>query len=369
MRHLRKIMITTAIILSAPVAGTFFFMQQEVFGKNPSGQRLERIKQSPNYQSGSFRNVHETFVAPPGTSYTKMMWEFMFDKSPDNLPKVSIPSVHTDLKTFNDEKPAIIWFGHSSYLIKSKGVNILVDPVFSGNASPVSIFGKAFNGSDAYSVDDMPEIDICIVTHDHYDHLDYRTIKKLSSKVKMFYTALGVGTHLEAWGIETNRIVELDWWEDHNRTDSIKVTATPARHFSGRGLTRAKTLWASYVLELHGYKIFVGGDSGYDDQFKLIGERFGPFDIAMLECGQYGKDWPDIHMTPEESAQAAKDLQSKMLLPVHWSKFSLALHAWNEPITRLVKATSQNGVKITTPLIGQPVILESSYPDSVWWNF
>lgn len=268
-----------------------------------------------------------------------------------------------------DDKPTIVWFGHSSYLIKSKGITILVDPVLSGNASPVSFFGKSFKGSDAYNVEDLPPIDICIITHDHYDHLDYRTIQKLHPKVKRFYTALGVGAHLEDWGIDLNKIVELDWWETYTGMDSVQVTATPARHFSGRGFTRGKSLWASYVVNIHGYKIYAGGDSGYDTHFKKIGELYGPFDLTILECGQYGRDWPLIHMTPEETAKAAQDLNTKMLLPVHWAKFSLALHAWNEPINRLVKATSANGIKITTPLIGEPLVLDSIYPDKVWWNF
>lgn len=362
-------MVTTGIVIFALIAATFLFMQQSAFGKEPKGKRLERIKQSPNYKNGSFQNEHATPMLPEGRSYSSVMWEFMTGKDKFNEPPAPIPSVKTDLKMLTDDKPTIVWFGHSSYLIKSKGITILVDPVLSGNASPVSFFGKSFKGSDAYNVEDLPPIDICIITHDHYDHLDYRTIQKLHPKVKRFYTALGVGAHLEDWGIDLNKIVELDWWETYTGMDSVQVTATPARHFSGRGFTRGKSLWASYVVNIHGYKIYAGGDSGYDTHFKKIGELYGPFDLTILECGQYGRDWPLIHMTPEETAKAAQDLNTKMLLPVHWAKFSLALHAWNEPINRLVKATSANGIKITTPLIGEPLVLDSIYPDKVWWNF
>jgi L-ascorbate metabolism protein UlaG (beta-lactamase superfamily) len=361
-------MITTAIVLGAPAAAAFLFMKQDTFGSNPQGKRLDRIRHSVNYKNGSFQNIHETSVSAPGTSFAKMFWEFMFNKDPDNIPKTSIPSVQTDLKNLADDKPAIVWFGHSSYLIKTQGVNILVDPVFSGNASPVAMFGKCFPGSNVYGSEAMPPIDICIITHDHYDHLDYKTIKELEPKVKYFYTALGVGAHLEKWGIDPDRIIELDWWEKHEGPDGSIIAATPARHFSGRGFTRGKTLWASFVIRIHGYSVYIGGDSGYDDHFKQIAERFGPFDIAMLECGQYGNGWPFIHMTPEQTAHAALDLQAKVLMPVHWAKFSLALHAWNEPINRLVKATSENEVKITTPLIGEPVVLDSIYPDKTWWN-
>lgn len=360
-------MITTVITLVVLTLGTVLFMQQPAFGKDPKGKRLERVKQSPNYKDGSFQNEHPTDMMLKGASYTKMTWEFI-NKPMGNKPPAVLPSIKTDLKTLSDEKPTIVWFGHSSYLIKTKGKSILVDPVFSGYASPVSFFGKSYAGSDVYGVDDMPEIDICIITHDHYDHLDYRTIQKLHPKVKQFYTALGVGAHLEDWGVDPSKIVELDWWEGNTNKDSITITAVPARHFSGRGLTRGKTLWAAYVLNIHGYKIFVGGDSGYDTHFKTIGEKFGPFDIAMIECGQYGRDWPLIHMTPEETATAAKEINTNILLPVHWAKFSLALHTWDEPIERLLKATAANNVKVTTPLIGEPIILDSLYPTKAWWR-
>ncbi|MES2560342.1 MAG: MBL fold metallo-hydrolase [Bacteroidota bacterium] len=359
-------MITTVIVLLALTLGTILFMQQPAFGKDPKGKRLERIQHSPNYKDGSFQNEHPTEMMLKGTSYTKMTWDFI-NKPDGNTPPKVLPSVQTNLKTLPDDKPAIVWFGHSSYLIKTKGKTVLVDPVFSGYASPVSFFGKSYEGSDVYGVDDMPDIDICIITHDHYDHLDYRTIQKLHPKVKQFYTALGVGAHLEGWGVDPAKIVELDWWEGNTNKDSVTITAVPARHFSGRGLTRGKTLWASYVLDIHGYKIFVGGDSGYDTHFKTIGEKFGPFDIAMIECGQYGTSWPLIHMTPEETAVAAKEINTKVLLPVHWAKFSLALHPWTDPIERLMKATRANEVQITTPLIGEPIILDSLYPVKAWW--
>jgi len=362
-------MIAAGATALALVPATFLFMQQPAFGKDPKGKRLERIKQSPNYRDGAFQNESFTPTLPEGRSYTAIMWEFFFRKEQFNIPPAPIPTIQTDLLALTDEKPTIVWFGHSSYLIKTKGRTILVDPVFSGHASPVAVGGTAFKGSDAYGIKDMPDIDICIITHDHYDHLDYRTIKELYPKVKHFYTALGVGAHLEGWGVDSSKIVELDWWESHTSAENIEITATPARHFSGRGFTRGKTLWASYVVNVNGYKIYVGGDSGYDTHFKRIGEKFGQFDIVMLECGQYGKDWPLIHMTPEETAQAAKDLNTKMLLPVHWAKFALALHSWNSPINRLVKATNENGVKITTPLIGEPIVLDSIYPNKVWWNF
>lgn len=360
-------MLATTITLAFLTLGTFLILQQPVYGKNPRGKRLQKVEQSSNYRDGSFQNQHPTEVMRKDASYWQLTKDFI--KKPDNNePSAPIPSIETDLNKLNDSLPTIVWFGHSSYLIKIHGLTILVDPVLSGNASPVSFFGKAFAGSDVYKPEDMPSIDICIITHDHHDHLDYRTIKELHPKVKMFYTALGVGQHLEDWGVQTDKIVELDWWDTHTRPDSVSITAVPARHFSGRGLVRAKTLWAGFALNVNGTNILAGGDSGYDTHFKEIGERLGPFDIAMLECGQYGNDWPYIHMTPEETYKAALEINTKVLLPVHWAKFTLALHAWNEPIERLLKANENGALTITTPLIGEPIVLGSELPKQTWWR-
>ncbi|MES2518181.1 MAG: MBL fold metallo-hydrolase [Bacteroidota bacterium] len=347
---------------------TYLFLQQKTFGKYPSGERLARIEKSPNYRDGVFQNVSPTEVMSKDASTLGVMMKFL-NKSENVEPKQTLPSIKTDLKNLSSDKPTIVWFGHSSYLIKSKGVNILIDPVFSGYASPVSFFGKSFAGADVYNVADMPEIDMLILSHDHYDHLDFETITKLIPKVKKFYTALGVGEHLEHWGVKPENIVEFDWWESQQISPEISLTATPARHFSGRTFTRAKALWCSFVLRIHGYNLFLGGDSGYDNHFKTIGLTFGPFDIAFLENGQYNMDWHSIHTLPEETAQAAIDLKAKVLMPVHWAKFALAYHAWNEPINDLSKKAAEHNLKITTPQIGEPVILDTLYPDKVWWNF
>ncbi len=360
-------MIGTVITAGVLTIGTTIVMEQPAFGKNPKGKRLERVQQSPNYKNGAFQNESTTQVLRPDASYWKLMVA-SFNKPKDNTPSNPIPSIQTNLTQLADDKATVVWFGHSSYLIKTKGKNILVDPVFSGHASPFSFAVKAFDGANTYGVNDMPPIDICIITHNHYDHLDYETIKKIHPKVKQFYTALGVGADLEAWGVPAEKIVELDWWESNTNADSITITAAPARHFSGRGFVRAKTLWASYIINIHGYQIYVGGDSGYDNHFKAIGGKFGSFDLALLECGQYGNDWPYIHMTPEEVVVAAKELNTKVLFPVHWAKFSLAMHSWTEPIERLLKANETVNLTITTPLIGEPVVLGGQLPFQKWWR-
>jgi len=306
-------------------------------------------------------------MKPDDVSYWKMMSEF-FKKSKDKLPPALMPSVKTDLNKLNSSKPVIVWFGHSSYFIRIENKNFLIDPVFSGNAAPLSFMVKAFPGSNIYTPDDMPAIDYLILTHDHYDHLDYRTIRKLRNKVSNIYCSLGVSSHLKYWGVDINIITEMDWWGTQQLENNISLTAAPARHFSGRGIKRGQTFWSSFILKTTDHNLYLGGDSGYDSHFKEIGDKHGPFDIAILEAGQYNTMWPHIHMVPEETVQAAVDLNSKALLPVHWGKFSLAMHAWNDPIKRvMIKAESLN-MKVHSPKIGQPLNLDGSFQTENWWE-
>jgi len=344
-------------------------MQHSSFGKLPSGARLERIQKSPNYKDGSFRNLTKTEMLAEGASYPKMLVDF-FSKGIDREPVDTLPSIKTDLKNLPADKTTLVWFGHSSYFIKLNDKTILIDPVFSERASPFQFIGKkAYPIQTPYTLDDFPErIDLVIITHDHYDHLDYNTIKKLHPRVKQFYTSLGVGSHLEYWDVDSTKIREFDWWESKSFENGIEVIATPARHFSGRGLKRNQTLWSSFILKSDSASIYIGGDSGYDSAFTTIGDKYGPFDLALLECGQYNTMWPNIHMMPEEVAQAAVDLKAKVFMPVHWSKFTLALHRWKEPIERTTKAAQQLGAVVTTPMIGEPVVLGSILPGNRWWE-
>ncbi|MBL0744356.1 MBL fold metallo-hydrolase [Chryseolinea lacunae] len=347
---------------------TYLFMQQKPFGKLPSGARLERIKKSPHYRDGAFQNLEETPMLAKDVSYMDMVTEY-FSKGEDKEPTKTLPSVRTDLKHLPDGEPSIVWFGHSSYLIHIDGKNILVDPVFSLRASPVQYMGmKAYPIETPYSLDDFPDLDAVIITHDHYDHLDYNSILKLKDKTKNFYTALGVGSHLAHWGIEEERIHEFDWWEGETISPGMQLTATPARHFSGRGFTRYQTLWASFVLSTPTNRIFIGGDSGYDGSFKNIGDKFGPFDIALLECGQYDRKWPFIHMMPEQTVQAAIDLKTRVLMPVHWGKFTLSVHPWRDPIRRAKKEAAVLHMPLTTPRIGEVLKLNSYLPNKAWWE-
>ena len=324
-------------------------------GKNPGGKRLERILRSPNYRDKAFQNLSHTEQLAEDSSFFKILKDSL-SKSKNVEPSVPIPFVKTDLKHIASEEPVIVWFGHSSYFIRINGKNILVDPVFSGNASPFSFMIKAFKGANEYGVNDMPEIDLLVLTHDHYDHLDYQTITRLMPKVKQVFCALGVGSHLEYWGMNENRITEFDWWDKHDFFD-MEFTAAPARHFSGRTVVRSKALWCSFILKTKEHSLYLGGDSGYDSHFKTIGEKYGPFDIALLECGQYNMSWPNIHMMPEETVQASIDLKANILFPIHWAKFALSMHDWDESIRRAVKKAEELNVNITTPKIGEPVVL------------
>lgn len=323
--------------------------------------------QSPNFKNRKYHNLSFTPTMAKGYSFLRILKE-QLHKPKTVVPSYTIPSIITDLKSLHQLTTTIIWFGHSSYLINYKEYNILVDPVFSAHASPIPGMVKAFAGTNIYKAKDMPLIDIMIITHNHYDHLDINTLKQLLPSTKFLFTALGVGKDIPLIKGQAGTVVEeMDWWDQIRITEDITLTATPARHFSGRGLLRGGSLWASFVLELFGHNIFIGGDSGYDAHFKNIGDKYGPFDIVLLECGQYNDAWPNIHMMPEETVQAAIDLGAKVLMPVHWAKFSLSTHPWNEPIERVFKCAEERNVAITAPKIGEQVIINKDYPKEKWW--
>ncbi|WP_299249071.1 MBL fold metallo-hydrolase [uncultured Cytophaga sp.] len=364
-----KIMLLTGIILAIFTSGTILFLQTAPFGNTPSNTRLKRIIKSPNYKDGAFQNTSPTPMMSDDASYMDMLkQQFVSDSTRE--PQKPIPNIKRDLTILPSDKPTITWFGHSTYLIQLNGKNILVDPVFSNSTSPVQGIGnKKYMGTEIYSPSDFPNIDVVILTHDHYDHLDYQTTLDMRAKVGGYYMPLGVGSHLESWEIDTAKIHELDWWDEINLASDIKLVCLPARHFSGRSITdRNKTLWASYLLITPTHKLYLGGDSGYDTHFKQINEKYGAIDIAFLESGQYNAYWPFIHMMPEETVQASVDLQAKVLMPVHWGKYTLAFHAWNEPINRLTLEAHKKKVTVVTPMIGETVILDSIFPNSRWWE-
>lgn len=368
MRIIKKIMIGILIIIITIGVGTLIFLNTERFGKHPSGERLLKIEQSSNYKDGSFQNLNHTPMLTEGVGYIKIMYEFLFSSKPKE-PSVKIPSAKTDLKALKANENVLIWMGHSSYFIQLDGKKILVDPVLSGNASPLSFTTKAYAGTDIYTTDDIPEIDYLFLSHDHWDHMDYKTLKKLKSKIKNVITGLGNGAHLEAWGFNSEIILEGDWFDSFKFEKEFEIHITPARHFSGRGFKRAKTLWASFVLKSPNATIYIGGDSGYDTHFKDIGNKFGPFDLAILENGQYDKKWKYIHMLPGEQIIAATDLNSKAILPVHSGKFTLSNHDWNEPFVNIADEENRKAFKILLPMIGEKVNLNDRLQQfKPWWN-
>ncbi len=356
------------LIIVVVVAGIYIFMNQPQFGKLPSGAYFERIKTSPNYKGGKFQNISNTPDLAEGVTMFTVLREFIFGKSKRDKPATKLPSKKTDLLNLDPNKNVLVWFGHSSYFMQIDGKKFLVDPVFSGSASPLPNSVKSFAGSDVYTTDDFPVIDYLFISHDHWDHLDYKTVLKLQPKIKKIITALGVSPHLERWNFDKNIIIEKDWNEEIILDNGFSVNTTPCRHFSGRTFKRQQSLWMSFVLKTPTMKIFIGGDSGYDTHFAEIGKNFGPFDLAILECGQYNKNWKYIHMMPEETVQAAQDLQAKKLLPAHWAKFSLSLHDWDEPINRVTAEAERKNFPIIHPMIGEAVDLNVNEIFPRWWE-
>jgi L-ascorbate metabolism protein UlaG (beta-lactamase superfamily) len=360
--------------ISASIAIVFSFitvltLQHSKFGKLPAGDRLERIKKSPNYKNGSFQNQSITPVMAEDVSFWSVSKEMLFNKTKRKTPADTLPSIKTDLIHLERDKDVLVWFGHSSFFMQIGGKRILVDPVLSDHASPFSFSIKAFNGTTIYNAEDIPEIDYLFITHDHWDHLDYEAIKKLKPKIKKVITGLGTGAHFENWGYHPNDLVELDWNENVVFDDAFKITSVPARHFSGRGFKRNQTLWTAFVLQTPSQTIFIGGDGGYDTHFAEIGKTFGPFDLVILENGQYNKNWKYIHLLPEEVVKAYHDLNAKRLFTVHSSKFALANHPWDEPLEKISASSKELNIALITPMIGEPVNLQDTTQKfTEWWK-
>lgn len=356
---MRKIYMTIWIVLATLCALAIvgvIFINQPSFGKIPQGERLERIKHSPNYRNGQFCNLHETPLITSGKGRVRSMLEFLFKKKEGLRPEMELPVIKTELRKISHDENVLVWFGHSSYLFQIDGKRFLVDPVFR-KASPVSFVNKPFKGTDVYKPGDMPDIDYLIISQDHWDHLDYHTVMELKNRIGKVICPLGVGEHFEYWGFEKERIIELDWNENHLLDNSFKVYCLPARHFSGRGLTSNQSLWASYMIESPSQNIYIGGDGGYDTHFSEIGKQFPDIDLAILENGQYDNNWQYIHLMPQYLIQAAQDLGARKVLTVHHSKYALANHRWDEPLINAKKAA--DSLNVLLPIIGEKVTLNN----------
>jgi L-ascorbate metabolism protein UlaG (beta-lactamase superfamily) len=354
---------TIAVIIAISI---FAFLKHPKFGEFPTGDRLARIHESPNYTNGSFANINHTPQMTGEGGFLKIMKDMYNAKN--RRPLGPIPSTKTDLINLDPSLDILVWFGHSSYFMQIDGKRFLVDPVFCGNASPFSFMIKSFKGTDIYTSADIPEIDYLVITHDHWDHLDYKTVKELKPKIKKIITGLGTGAHLESWGYDPALIIENDWYDFVDLGKGFSIETTPTRHFSGRGTRPNQTLWVSFVLQTPTARVFIGGDGGYDGHFAEIGEKYGGFDLAILENGQYNTSWKYIHLMPGEVLQAAKDLRALRLFPVHSSKFALANHSWDEPLKAITEKNKTSEQSLVTPIIGEIVFLkDTSQVFRQWW--
>lgn len=333
------------------------FLNQPSFGRLPRGKRLERISHSPNYRNGEFSNQHKTEFITSQKGRIGVTLDFLFRENKDLRPQENLPAIKTNLRAIPRNRDVLVWFGHSSYFIQIDGKRILADPVFC-KASPVSFVNRPFKGTDIYRAEDMPEVDYLVISHDHWDHLDYQTVKELKNRIGQVICPLGVGEHFEYWGFDPERIIELDWEESAALASGFRVHCLPARHFSGRGITSNQSLWASFLIEAPSQKIYLGGDGGYDTHFADIGKRFPDIDLAILENGQYNEDWQYIHLMPSYLEQTAKDLKAKTILTVHHSKYALAKHPWNEPRANAVKLAQSDSFQVLLPVIGEIVTIK-----------
>lgn len=322
-----KTLLIILVVLLAVAVVAVVILNHPCFGRRMGKERKALIAASPNYRDGQFQNQIPT---PQFTRNTNMMSAMReMRKGENRVPKEPVHAVKTDLKALHTDRDWLVWFGHSSYFFCLDGKRYLVDPLLKMEF-PVTVMMRLFKCTDIYSPNDIPEIDYLIITHEHWDHLDYATLRDLRSKVRHVVCPLGVAEYLEYWKYDKDIITEMDWDEVFTHS-SLRITCLPTRHFSNRLFKRNQTLWASFMVEAGGRKVYIGGDGGYDDRFKQIRERFGQVDLAMMENGQYSENWANIHLTPSDLEKAILDLQARQVFTVHHDKFSLAPHPWTEP--------------------------------------
>ncbi len=359
--------ISIALVLLLAVV-TIVFVNQPSFGKLPSGVRLERIKRSPNFKNGTFVNLSPTQQITSDKSKAALLLGFAFRKVKDLRPAKPLPAVKTSLASLKREEDVMVWLGHSSLFLQMNGTRLLVDPVLV-SASPVSFLNKPFKGTNIFSPEDIPDVDYLLLTHDHWDHLDYQTLKQLKSRIGKVICPLGVGEHLEYWGFDKSRIIEMDWNESKAMDNGLVIHCLPARHFSGRGIFSNKTLWVSYMLQSPSGNIYLSGDTGYDTHFAAIARQFPQIDLAVLENGQYNEEWKYIHLMPGDLVQAMKELKAARNFTVHNSKFALGKHAWYEPLVNISAAAESDLLNLLTPEIGEPLYWkDSTQKFNKWWE-
>lgn len=341
------------------------------FGAKVTAVEKEAYSRSPHWDGEKFNNLTETNMKVPVKAIPKLMFNQLFGRG-KLQPKTPIEHVAFNKQAFledsNDGK--FIWFGHSAILCRMNGKTIFIDPMLGPDAAPIAPFKiKRFNTVSLDLIDELPPIDLVILSHDHYDHLDLKSIEKLAPKVGTFYTALGVGRHLKSWGVDEAKITEFDWWEMHE-FEGIKITFTPTRHFSARGMRdRFHGLWGGWSLQNASEHIWFSGDGGYAPHFKEIGARMDPFDLAFMECGQYNKLWRPIHLFPDKSVYAAREAGAELIMPVHWASFTLSDHPWTEPVEQFIDTAENEGQPYFVPEIGQLFTIETAKElKRKWWE-
>jgi L-ascorbate metabolism protein UlaG (beta-lactamase superfamily) len=362
--------IVLGVIGIAAVAGLIFVNTSPQFGGSHSKEDKIRYSESGHYENGVFVNLIPTNMDMGINKIPGLLWAFI-KGNPRSKPDFELPMEKVDsMDIVENQNDRLIWFGHSAFLLELNQQHILIDPMLGESPAPHPTLGsKRFSSELPIEVEKLPRIDVVLISHDHYDHLDYGSILKLKDKTSLFLVPLGVKVHLLKWGIEEERIREYNWW-DESSIDGLDYIFAPSRHFSGRGLTnRSTTLWGSWIIRSDKKNLYFSGDGGYGPHFKEIGEKYGPFDFAMMECGQYNEHWADIHMMPEETAQAAIDVRAKLFMPIHWGSFSLALHDWDDPVIRVTKKADELGIPVTVPVIGEEIGLDHLPVNSFkWWK-
>lgn len=370
MKVIRKIFKWLGITLLLFIATLVIWLNTSPqFGGSPTEEQVALYSSTDHHDGEAFFNFER---ANMDMDFSRI-WEVIqeFNNPVDNIkPKDEIKPEKLDptAVSLEPQKTKITWFGHSTFMIEMDGKVILLDPMFGQVASPHPWMGTGrYNSTFPLEIEELPNIDVVVFSHDHYDHLDYGSVEALKDKVDHWLVPWGLDNHLASWGVDQDKITALDWWQESIQSD-IEFVLTPSRHFSGRGLTdRMVTLWGSWVIKGAVDNIYFSGDGGYGSHFKEIGDKYGPFDIGLMECGQYNEKWADIHMMPEESVQASIDVQAEVMMPVHWGAFTLSVHSWIEPVQRSSAEAVRLGVKMTTPKIGEQIILNESFPKSKWW--
>ncbi len=340
------------------------------FGGKITKQLKRELAQSSNWKGKSFENLVETKMDFKLKDFPGMIYENFFKtKGRSPMNPITIEEFDKDSFLSSSSSAKFIWFGHSVVLLNVEGKIIVIDPMLGPDASPIAPFKtKRFSKGTLDLIDNLPKIDLLLLSHDHYDHLDLASINKLKSKVKKYWVAKGTKRHFESWGIYPEKVKEFDWW-DKSELEGIEITFTPTRHFSGRGiLDRNKSLWGGWTIKSSSENIYFSGDGGYGDHFKLVGEKLGPFDFGFMECGQYHELWRQIHMFPDESVQAALDAGVKRIMPVHWAGFSLAPHKWKTPVIDFVKSAEEKGLYWVCPKLGQQKLINETFDSNRWWE-